>query len=69
MPLTRLVQECGTQACPCVYEETDDGEIVVQGDVVAQPLGVDLASGEGLVRIPRAMFLEAAARLARSASG
>jgi hypothetical protein len=68
MPLTRLAQECQSGTCPCVYED-DDGDIVVQGDVVAGPAGVELTGREGLVKIPRAVFLDAAGRLPRASDG
>ena len=59
-----LLATCNAGDCPAVYADDDSADLVVQGyplnDSVA---GVTVPSGESLVRIPRSVFIEAAARL------
>jgi hypothetical protein len=58
-----LFELCDKGPCPAVWE-ADDGSIEVVGGLVAKvsPL-VAVGVGEGVVRIPRRVLLEAARRL------
>ncbi|MGF7239113.1 MAG: hypothetical protein ACQSGP_29780 [Frankia sp.] len=62
MPLIPVVQSCASGGCPAVYLD-DDGDVVIQGDVVGSSAGIVVTGAEALVKIPQAMLLEAAQRL------
>ncbi|MCA1706493.1 MAG: hypothetical protein LC808_25795 [Actinobacteria bacterium] len=55
MELTRIAGgDCGRDDCPAVFT-TDRGTIAVQGDIVRK----ETTEGEGVVEIPKSIFLEA----------
>jgi hypothetical protein len=57
----RQVGGCQDNTCPGVWE---DGEtVVVRGDVV-EAATLDRTGGEAVVRLPKAMLIEAARELA-----
>lgn len=59
-----VLATCSGGACPTIYEQ-EDGELVVQGYRLPEAYGeVAVPAGEQLVRIPRSVLLDAAARLA-----
>lgn len=63
MNLTVLAT-CNGGDCPTVYVDESGLDLVVQGVPVASGLAdVSVPPGESLVRIPRSVLLEAAARL------
>lgn len=70
MKLTLVASDesCRNGTCPAVFAiDEEPGEAVVQGYVVtdAEALArLDLPPGETVVRIPRELLIEAAARLA-----
>jgi hypothetical protein len=51
---------CSYDNCPGVWEDGDT--VVVRGDVV-DPATLERAEGEAVVRLPRAMVVQAADRL------
>jgi len=53
---------CSYDNCPGVWEDGDS--VVVRGDLVDQQT-TTRADGEGVVRLPAAMVLQAAAKLRR----
>jgi len=57
-----LLATCDAGNCPTVYAAAD-GQVVVQGYVV-DPDRPDAPERELMVRLPRAVYLEGAARLA-----
>lgn len=54
---------CDSSHCPTIFA-TDRDTVLVQGYVLAAPVpAVDLAEGETVVEIPRALLLRGAAEL------
>jgi hypothetical protein len=66
MRLTELHSDSLAGSCPTVYQ-TDDGRLVVQGDVLTDPEARsdlrDVLDGEGALVVPRELILRAAAKL------
>ncbi len=62
-----LLATCSGGTCPSVYldeQSADDADLVVQGyPVTDRAAGIPVPEGESLVRIPKAVLIEAAARL------
>ena len=58
---------CKHGECPTVWE--DEGDVLVQGYLGGTDTGVTVPAGEAIVRVPRELILEAAARLAQEAAG
>ena len=59
-----LLATCSGGACPTIYAEDGSADVVVQGYPVTAPAaGVSVPADEFQVRVPRAVLLEAAARL------
>ena len=52
-----IAKLCSAGGCPTIYR-TPTGDLLVQGYSVEES-GVDLPAGEALVRIPRALLIEA----------
>lgn len=65
-PTIIAATDCGGSGCPTTY--TIDGENVIVQGYLTEASGIDLPDGEGLVRIPRSLILETAARLHESGS-
>ena len=59
-----LLATCSGGACPTVYAVEDGVDVVVQGYPLQPAVaGVLVPAGESLVRVPRSVLIEAAARL------
>jgi hypothetical protein len=59
-----LLATCNSGSCPTIYA-TSSGHVVVQGEPLATTdVQVNVPAHERLVRIPQAVLLDAAARLA-----
>jgi hypothetical protein len=62
-----LLASCNGGDCPSVYGDVDGSDVVVQGyPVEGTDTAIAVPAGESLVRIPRSVLLEAAARLSRT---
>jgi hypothetical protein len=58
-----VANACSAGSCPTVYVD-DSGTLVVQGfDIAPEQVGVDVPRGEGLVRVPLALLVEAVRNL------
>lgn len=54
-----VANACSAGSCPTVYVD-ESGTVVVQGfDITPEQVGVDVPAGEGLVRVPLALLVEA----------
>jgi hypothetical protein len=61
-PFYPVANACSAGSCPTVF--TDGTDLVVQGfDISADHVGVDVPAGEGLVRVPLALLVEAVRNL------
>jgi hypothetical protein len=62
-----LLASCNGGDCPSIYGDADSSEVVVQGyPVEGIDTGIAVPAGEFLVRIPRWVLLQAAARLSHT---
>jgi len=61
-----VAEQCKRGECPTVWE--DGADLVIQGYVSDTDGGTVVPAGEAVIRVPRALILEAAARLAREAA-
>jgi hypothetical protein len=67
-PLELVSSVCGSGSCPSIYR-TNRGTLVIQGSAVpAGDVGLEIPAGEVILEIPADVLMEAAARLAGSAT-
>jgi hypothetical protein len=62
--LRPIANLCTASSCPTVYLDADSGTLVVQGfDVSPSHEGVEVPTGESLVRVPVELLVEAVRNL------
>lgn len=64
MKYEKLAGDCNRNDCPGIYS-TDNGTVVVQGDLLTDTTGLTPSKGEAAVEIPLHLIEEAARALGR----